>query len=121
MVIVSRLNLRLKRTLVWARTQIAVEVLTPHNMTRNTHQPVARVIYRAACLRAWGYAVVSVPWHEWAALCTGGSDASPRVQSAKEDYLLRLLAPLLSDGGRPQPEAAAEEGAEEALVPVAPV
>ena len=96
-----------------------MEVLTPHKMTRNTHQAVSAVIYRAACLRAWGYAVAAVPWHEWAALCTG-SDASQKVQSAKEDYLLRLLAPLLAYGGRPQPVQAAG-GAAEALASVAPL
>lgn len=75
---------------------MAVEILTPHKMTRNTHQPVSRVLYRNACLRAWGYAIISVPWHEWVALC--GSDKSRRAQSAKEDFLLRLLAPVLPDG-----------------------
>ena len=75
--------------------QVAVEILSPHKMTRNTHQPVSRVLYRNACLRAWGYAIVSVPWHEWVALC--GSEHSRRAQSAKEDFLLRVLAPVLPD------------------------
>lgn len=75
--------------------QVAVEILSPHKMTRNTHQPVSRVLYRNACLRAWGYAIVSVPWHEWVALC--GSEHSRCAQSAKEDFLLRVLAPVLPD------------------------
>lgn len=74
-----------------------MEILSPHKMTRNTHQPVSRVLYRNACLRAWGYTIVSVPWHEWVALC--GSGQSQRARSAKENYLLRLLAPVLPDGG----------------------
>ncbi len=53
------------------------------------------MLYRNACLRAWGYAIVSVPWHEWVALC--GSEHSRRAQSAKEDFLLRMLAPVLPD------------------------
>jgi hypothetical protein len=76
--------------------QVAVEILSPHKMTRNTHQPVSRVLYRNACLRAWGYAIVSVPWHEWVAVC--GSEKSRRAQSAKEDFLLRLLVPVLPAG-----------------------
>ncbi|CAL8469656.1 g9197 [Coccomyxa elongata] len=75
--------------------KVAVEILSPHKMTRNTHQPVSRVLYRNACLHAWGYAIVSVPWHEWVALC--GSEHSRRAQSAKEDFLLRVLAPVLPD------------------------
>lgn len=62
-------------------------------MTRNTHQPLSRVMYRKACLRAWGYAVVSIPWHDWILL--GGAEQLPDSQKAKDEYLRALLEPLL--------------------------
>lgn len=72
--------------------QVAIEIITPHKMTRNTHQPVSRVLYRNACLKAWGYTIVPVLWHDWFAL---GSSWKPEARSAKENYLLRLLTPVL--------------------------
>lgn len=73
-------------------SQVAIEILSPRKMTRNTHQPLSRVLYRKACLRAWGYAVLSVPWHDWVLL--GDAEDSLCAQKAKEDYLRELLAPL---------------------------
>ena len=72
--------------------QVALEIITPHKMTRNTHQPVSRVLYRNACLKAWGYTIVPVLMHDWSDI---GNSGRPEVRSAKENYLLRLLTPVL--------------------------
>ena len=72
---------------------MAIEIITPHKMTRNTHQPVSRVLYRNACLKAWGYTIVPVLGHDWMAL--GKSSWRPETRSAKENFLLQLLTPVL--------------------------
>ena len=72
--------------------QVAVEIISPHKMTRNTHQPVSRVLYRNACLKAWGYTIVSVLWFEWAGL---GESWNAESRVLKEKHLLRLLTPVL--------------------------
>ncbi len=72
--------------------QVTLEIITSHKMTRNTHQPVSRVLYRNACLKAWGYTIVPVLLHDWNDL---GNSGRPEVRSAKENHLLRLLTPVL--------------------------
>lgn len=77
----------------YADAQVAIEIITPHKMTRNTHQPVSRVLYRNACLKAWGYTIVPVLGHDWMAL--GKNSCRPETRSAKENFLLQLLTPVL--------------------------
>ena len=77
----------------YALAQVAIEIITPHKMTRNTHQPVSRVLYRNACLKAWGYTIVPVLGHDWMAL--GKNSWRPETRSAKENFLLQLLTPVL--------------------------
>ncbi|KAK9811917.1 hypothetical protein WJX72_012371 [[Myrmecia] bisecta] len=69
--------------------KVAIEVLGPAKLTRNTHQMTARVLYRNRSLKALGFTVLTVPWDEWNAL--------GRDDDAQEEYLIRLLAPVLPD------------------------
>lgn len=78
--------------------QVAVELLLPQKLTRNTQEPISRVLFRTACLTAWGYTIVSVPWHEWAPLSY--SDDVPR---AKMEFLAALLEGVLPPGALPHP------------------
>ncbi len=61
-------------------------------MTRNTHQPVSRALYRNACLKAWGYTIVPVLWYEWAGL---GESWNAESRALKDKHLMRLLTPVL--------------------------
>ncbi len=80
--------------------QVAVEVQLPNHLTRNTHQPLGRGVYRGACLRAWGYAVVELCCHDWAALAPVHAHGA---RAEREAFLRRLLAGAL--GGWPAPAA----------------
>lgn len=67
--------------------QIAVEILSPNMLTVNTHQPMWRVIYRAAGLCALGMDIIWVPYSEWEAALS---------RNVEEEYLLSRINAVLS-------------------------
>lgn len=67
--------------------QVAVELLSPNMLTVNTHQPLWRVVYRAACLCALGFDVMWLPYSEWEAAL---------ARNVEEEYLLSRISALLS-------------------------
>ena len=83
--------------------QVAVELLSPNMLTVNTHQPLWRVLYRAACLCALGFDVMWLPYSEWEAAL---------ARNVEEEYLLSRLSALLSG-----PADAASEIAEQPYLP----
>lgn len=95
------LNLVSKLKQVLSILQVAVELLSPNMLTVNTHQPLWRVLYRAACLCALGFDVMWLPYSEWEA-------ASAR--RLEEEYLLSRLSALLSGS----------DAVDEEEIPIAP-
>ena len=83
--------------------QVAVELLSPNMLTVNTHQPLWRVLYRAACLCALGFDVMWLPYSEWEAAL---------ARNVEEEYLLSRLSALLSG-----PTEASTEVEERSSVP----
>ena len=75
-----------------------MELLSPNMLTVNTHQPLWRVLYRAACLCALGYDVMWLPYSEWEAAL---------ARNVEEEYLLSRLSALLS-GPADTPKEVAE-------------
>lgn len=67
--------------------QVAVELLSPKKLTVNTHQPLARALFREACLNACGLDVLRLPYSEWEAAVAKG---------IQEEYLARKLHTLLN-------------------------
>jgi len=45
--------------------RVAVEADGPSHMCRNTLRPLGHMALKHRQLRAMGWHVVSVPWHEW--------------------------------------------------------
>ncbi len=65
-----------------------MELLSPSMVTRNTHQPCWRSLYRAACLNAMGFEVLYLPFSEW---------EEAQARDLEEEYLASKIHALLSD------------------------